>query len=143
MGLPRPDPFTIPETPEEFLSDYLLHAAVAAGTVIGVYAYTGLYAGPGIAGTIYMAMFSSAEVGAAGAGSVALADTVYAMSVYAEPFVAAARFVAPAVVPLTAAAVFYHGGTWLESKLGLPSRPILMSQTEMDRQLAVSGLSIE
>jgi len=99
MGLPRPDPFSVPETPEQALSDFLLHAGITAGTVIGVYAYTGLYSGPGLAGTLYAAFFSTAEVGATGAGSVALADTAFAMSVYAEPFVAVARFVAPVAVP--------------------------------------------
>ncbi len=99
MGLPRPDPFTVPDTPEQALSDFLLHAGITAGTVIGVYAYTGLYSGPGLASTMYMAFFSTAEVGAAGAGSVALADTAFAMSVYAEPFIAVARFVAPVAVP--------------------------------------------
>ena len=111
MGLPRPNPFEVPTTPEQALSDYLLHAGIAAGTLIGVYAYTGLYAGPGHAGMIYMAFFSTAEVGAAGAGSVALTDTMYAMSVYAEPFVAAARFVAPifaAMVVVAATAYVSH-----------------------------------
>ena len=96
MGLPRPDPFSVPDTPEQFLSDWLLHAGIGAGTVIGVYAYTGLYAGPGHAGIIYHAFFSRAVVGSTVGGlegSVALADTMYAMSVYAQPFVAAARFI--------------------------------------------------
>ena len=108
MGLPRPDPFSFPDTPEQALSDYLLHVGIAAGTVIGVYAYTGLYAGPGMAGTVYAAMFSTAEVGAAGAGSVALTDTMYAMSVYAEPFIAVGRFIAPvaAAMVVVAATVY-------------------------------------
>ncbi len=110
MGLPRPNPFEIPETPEQALSDYLLHMGIAAGTLIGVYAYTGAYAGPGVAGTVYAAMFSTAEVGAAGAGSVALTDTVYAMSVYAEPFVAVARYVAPVAAAVVAVAATAYVG---------------------------------
>ncbi len=104
MGLPRPNPFEVPTTAEQALSDYLLHASIAAGTLIGVYAYTGAYAGPGMVGTVYAAMFSTAEVGAAGAGSVALTDTIYAMSVYAEPFVAVARVLGPVAAAVTVVA---------------------------------------
>ncbi len=122
MGLPRPDPFSVPDTPEQFLSDWLLHAGIGAGTVIGVYAYTGLYAGPGHAGIVYHALFSRAVVGSTVGGlqgSVALTDTMYAMSVYVEPFVAAARFVAPVVVPLTAAVALHYSVSGLSRSMGM------------------------
>jgi hypothetical protein len=119
MGLPRPDPFGVPTTPEQAVSDFLWHTGVVAGAYVGVYVLTGAYAGPGHAGLIYAAMFSTAEVGAAGAGSVALTDTVYAMSVYAEPLVAIARFVAPVVVPLTAAWLLHAGVSSISRSLGL------------------------
>ena len=112
MGLPRPTLLPgIPETKEQALSDFMLHAGIAAGTAIGVYVYTGMYAGPGHMGILYHAFFSPAAVGARGAGTVALADTVYAGSVYAEPFVAAARFAARWSLPVFAVYGFYTAAT--------------------------------
>ncbi len=116
MGLPRPNPFSVPKTLDQALSDFLLHAGITAGTVIGVYAYTGLYAGPGHAGIVYQALFSPST---AYVGESALATTRFAMSVYAEPFVVAGRFVAPVVVPLTAAAALHYGVSGLSRSLGL------------------------
>ena len=112
MGLPRPTLLPgIPETKEQALSDFMLHAGIAAGTAIGVYAYTGMYAGPGHMGILYHAFFSPAAVGARGAGTVALADTVYAGSVYAEPFIAVARFVFRWSLPTFAVYAFYTAAT--------------------------------
>jgi len=111
FGLPRPDPLGFPESPEQAVSDFLLHAGITAGAVIGVYAYTGLYAGPGTAGTIYAAFFSTAEAGAAGASTVALSDTIYAMSVYAEPFVAVGGFIVRWSLPTFALYGFYKAAT--------------------------------
>ncbi len=118
VGLPRPDPLSFPGTPEQAVSDFLWHTGIVAGAYAGVYLVTGAFAGPGHVGMIYAAMFSTAEVGAA-PGAVALTDTAYAMSVYAEPFVAVARFVAPVVVPLTVAAGFHYGVSGLSRSLGL------------------------
>ncbi len=99
MALPPPSLLPgVPHSKEQALSDFLLHAGLSAGTVIGVYAYTGMHPGPGHAGIIYRALFSRAVVGSTVGGlegSVALTDTMYALSVYAEPFVAAVRFVTP------------------------------------------------
>ena len=111
MGLPRPSFMPgIPETKEQALSDFMLHAGIAAGTAIGVYAYTGLYAGPGHMGILYHAFFSPAHVGGR-AGTVALLDTIYAGSVYAEPFVAGARFIGRWSLPAFAVTLFYIAAT--------------------------------
>jgi hypothetical protein len=115
MGLPRPSIMPgIPETKEQALSDFLLHAGIGAGTVIGVYAYTGLLPGPGHAGIIYRALFSRAVVGSTVGGlqgSVALTETIYAGSVYAEPFVAAVRFIGRWSLPAIAVTSFYIAAT--------------------------------
>ena len=122
MPLPPPDPFSVPESEEQAMSDFLFHCAVSAGSYAAVYAYTGLYAGPGHAGILWHAFFSTARVGSTVGGLtgvVALEETAFAMSVYAEPFVAFARFVAPVVVPLVAATVFHHTVTSASRSLGL------------------------
>ncbi len=137
MGLPRPNPFEVPTTPEQALSDYLLHAGIAAGTLIGVYAYTGAYAGPGMVGTVYAAMFSTAEVGAVGAGSVALTDTIYAMSVYAEPFVAVGRVFGPVAAAVTVvAAGVYIGHKIVTTEQSDPWHGMLQS---LGRSISMSG----
>ncbi len=112
MGLPRPTLLPgIPETKEQALSDFMLHAGIAAGTAIGVYAYTGLYAGPGHMGILYRAFFSPVSVGARGAGTVALADTAFAASVYAEPFLATGRIVARVVPWLVVPAMYMYAAS--------------------------------
>ncbi len=112
MGLPRPSIMPgIPETKEQALSDFMLHAGISAGVAIGVYAYTGLYAGPGHMGILYRAFFSPVSVGARGASTVAMADTAYAASVYAEPFIAATRFAVRWSLPTFAVYAFYTAAT--------------------------------
>ncbi len=90
LDLPPPDPLHFPTTWKQVASDVLLHGAISLGTYAAVYAVTGMYAGPGHAGILWHAFFSTTEVGAVGASTNAFADTMFALSVYAEPFVAVA-----------------------------------------------------
>lgn len=98
MGLPIPNPFAFPDSPEQLVSDLLLHGAIGMGTAVGVGLYTGAWAGPGTLGTIAYALFDTAPLGASGV--VAFEETMFALSVYAEPFVAVGNVVAPLVAPL-------------------------------------------
>ena len=76
------------------------HAMLGATSWVAASVYGGAPAHGGVASTIYRAFLSPAHVGSATAGTSALADTVYAMSVYAEPFAVAARFLSLASVPV-------------------------------------------
>ncbi len=89
------------------------HAVGSAVAWTAASAYGGSPAHGGIASTAYRALFSSAHVGSATAGTNALADTVYAMSVYAEPFAVAARFAAVASVPV----VIVGGSAFIAHKI--------------------------
>ena len=113
MNLPRPDPFSIPDSPEQAMSDFLLHTAITGGAYLGVYAVTGAYAGPGHAGLLWATFFSSAEVGAAGASTSAFADTMFALSVYSEPVVAAANVASVLAVP----AIIIGGSAYIAHKI--------------------------
>ena len=89
------------------------HAAASSLVWVAASAYGGSPAHGGIASTMYRAFFSPAHVGSATAGTSAMADTIYAMSVYAEPFVAAGRLLSYAAVP----AIIVGGSAFIAHKV--------------------------
>lgn len=95
-GIPH-TPLYIPDPrdPRDVAETALSHVVYGGLVWAGASAVAGVSAGPGHLGILYRAFLSPAHIGASYAGSSALADTMYAMSVYAEPFVAAARVVVP------------------------------------------------
>lgn len=117
MNLPAPDPFSVPDSPEQAMSDFLYHVAITGGTYLGVYAVTGAYAGPGHLGMVGASFFSSAEVGAVGMSTNAFADTMFALSVYSEPLVAAANVAAVLAVP----AIIVGGSAYIAHKINTDS----------------------
>ena len=78
----------------------LEHATIGAISWVSASVYGGAPAHGGMASTLYRAFLSPAHLGSRLAGTSAMADTAYAMSVYAEPFVAVARFASYAAVPV-------------------------------------------
>lgn len=86
-----------PRDPSDMVETAISHAVYGTATWAAASLLVGQSAGPGHLGLMARALFSPAHVGAAGAGTNALADTVYAMRVYSTPFRIAARASAPLV----------------------------------------------
>ena len=89
------------------------HATVGAVSWVAASVYGGSPAHGGMASTFYRAFFSPAHVGSRLAGTSAMADTAFAMSVYAEPFVAVARVASYAAVP----AIIIGGSAFIAHKV--------------------------
>ena len=98
-------PFYIPDPrePEDLKNAAFEHFLFQAATTGLVYAYSGLRPGPGHAGILYHAFFSRQHVGAAYAGTNAFDDTMYALSVYSEPFQYVGRVMSKIAVPIAVA----------------------------------------
>lgn len=117
-----------PRDPVDIAETTISHAVFGTVTWAGASLIAGANAGPGHLGIMGRALFSPAHVGAAGAGTNALADTVYALRIYSTPFRIATRAVgSAAAIPLaaaigTGAAVELHG-----------------QSTQMDKMSSLSG----
>ena len=93
-----------PRDPADMFETAISHAAYGAATWAAASLVAGSSAGPGHMGIMARAFFSPMHVGSATMGTNALADTMYALRVYSEPF----RFVgrigsSAAAIPLAAA----------------------------------------
>ncbi len=136
-------PFFLPTKVSELPAVALSHVLFGLGGTAAAYAITGSYAGPGVIGTIYHAMFSPSTAYVGGHNS--LASTTHAMSVYAEPFVAASRI---ASVPLAAAALIGIVGVQTSAmqdftagqQLQILSGVSTPSSSEKHKLLSLSGL---
>lgn len=117
-----------PRDPSDMVETAISHAVYGTATWAAASLLVGQSAGPGHLGLMARALFSPAHVGAAGAGTNALADTMYAMRIYSTPFRIAARAAgSTAAIPLAAAigtlaAVELHG-----------------ESTRMDKMSSLSG----
>ncbi len=100
-------PFYIPDPrqPEDLKNAAFEHFLFQAATTGLVYAYSGLRPGPGHVGILYHAFFSRQHVGAAYAGTNAFDDTMFALSVYSEPFQHVGRVMSKIAVPIAVADV--------------------------------------
>ncbi len=98
-------PFYIPDPrkPEDLKDAAFEHFLYQSATTALVYAYSGLRPGPGHAGVLYHAYFSRQHVGAAYAGTNAFDDTMFALSVYSEPFQYVGRVMSKIAVPIAVA----------------------------------------
>ena len=106
----RHTPFYVPDPrqPRELASSSLEHALFSGATFGVARALTGQSPGPGHLGIMYRAFLSRKHVGAAYAGTNAFDDTMFALSVYSEPFRSVGRVMSKVAVPLAVADIAYQ-----------------------------------
>ena len=112
-------PFYIPDPrdPYDLVETGVSHTAWGFASWSIAYAITGSNPGPGHLGTLYRAFFSRAHLGASYAGTNAFADTMFAIKVYSEPFVAVARFTTNVAGYLAVPAVIVGGSAYIAHKI--------------------------
>ncbi len=103
-------PFYIPDPRDPYdLAETAVSHALWSGAIYGsAWAFSGLRPGPGHFGTLYHAFLSRQHVGAAYAGTNAFDDTMFALSVYSEPFRYVGRAMSKVAVPLAIADIAYQ-----------------------------------
>ncbi len=94
-----------PRDPDDLKDAAIEHFLYQLGSTALIYGYTGLRPGPGHAGILYHAFLSKEHVGAAYAGTNAFDDTMFALSVYSQPFRTVGRVMSKIAVPIAAADV--------------------------------------
>ncbi len=103
-------PFYIPDPrdPYDLAGTAVSHSFYAGATYGLAWALAGVRPGPGYFTTLYYAFFSRQHIGSAVAGTNAFDDTMYALSVYSEPFQYAGRVMSKVAVPLAIADIAYQ-----------------------------------
>ncbi len=103
-------PFYIPDPrdPHDLAETSVSHALWSLAIYGAAGAYAGVWPGPGHLGTLYHAFSSRQHIGAAYAGTNAFDDTMFALSVYSEPFRAVGRVASKVAVPLAIADIAYQ-----------------------------------
>jgi hypothetical protein len=103
-------PFYIPDPrdPYDLAETSVSHALWGFATYGAAGAYSGIWPGPGHFGSMYYAFFSRKHVGAAYAGANAFDDTMFALSVYSEPFRFVGRALSKVAVPLAIVDIGYQ-----------------------------------
>ncbi len=103
-------PFYIPDPRDshELVETSVSHALWGLAIYGAAGAYSGIWPGPGHLGTLYHAFLSRQHIGSAVMGTNAFDDTMYALSVYSEPFRYAGRVMSKVAVPLAIADIAYQ-----------------------------------
>ncbi len=103
-------PLYIPNLHDEddVVSHIFGHAVTGAGLSIAARLYAGSWPAGGHLSQLYRAILSPAHIGSAYAGTNAFQDTMFALSVYSEPFQYAGRLMSKAAVPLAIADIGYQ-----------------------------------
>ncbi len=102
-GLPH-TPFYVPDPrdPYDLAETALSHYLWGGATLVGAWAISGVYPGPGLLGTLWNAFLSRQHIGAAYAGTNAFDDTMFALRTYTKPFQPLLRVAGPLGAAYTA-----------------------------------------
>jgi hypothetical protein len=93
-----------PRDPHDLAETAVGHAVTGGGMSLALRAYAGSWPAGGHLAQMYRALLSPAHIGSRAMGTNALADTVYALRVYSEPFRYVGRIgSSAAAIPLAAA----------------------------------------